>query len=159
LTRTKSEGVRSPKPLTGGYYWFPTHADGPVGWLVLTCHDLDFGPDDGHFDMWPSVVDRLATAWVQDAVRLGRRLARHCYGLPRGRVTRPDRRSLVLHGDDAPVDDWLAMVVERFDLDRRSLKILLDEHEQTFADDRRAVHAALGLPEGCSLPGGGADRC
>ena len=137
MTTTKSEDGRSPRPRAGGYYWFPAPAGDAVEWSVLTCHDLGFGPDDGHFDMWPSVIDRLATAWVRDVVRLRRRLGGHCYGLPRGRVTRPDRRSLILHGDDAPIADWLGRVVERFDLDRRTVRLFLGRARAHDAGDRR----------------------
>jgi hypothetical protein len=151
----KSENGRTHSPLTGGYYWFPTQPGDPVVWSVLTCHDLGFGPDEGHFDMWPSVIDRLASAWRRDRRRLKRLLSKHCYGLPRGRVTRPDRQSLVLHGHDAPVADWLERVVDRFDLDRRSLKPLYDEHETMMGEDRCQVAAALGLasnPAATSIP-------
>jgi hypothetical protein len=145
LTRTKDEDERPPRSLTGGYYWLPAKVGNTVEWSVLSCHDLGFGPDEGHYDMWPSVIDRLATAWGRDPVQLRRRLAQHCYGLPRVRVTRPDRRYLLLHGADAPVADWLGRVVRRFHLDRRSLKLLSDEHEQTFSEDRRAINEEFGL--------------
>ena len=141
--------------MTGGYYWFPAPANGAVEWTVLTCHDLGFGPDEGHFDMWPMVIDRLATAWGRDAVPLRKALAGHCYGLPRGRVTRPDRRFLLLHGHDAPIADWLGLVVERFDLDRQKVRLLFDEHERTFTGDRRSVNAEFGLSVGLSRPEGG----
>ena len=64
MTRTKDENQRSPRSLTGGYYWFPAKVGNTVEWSVLSCHDLGFGPDEGHYDMWPSVIDRLATAWA-----------------------------------------------------------------------------------------------
>jgi hypothetical protein len=145
--------------MRGGYYWFPTPAGETVEWSVLACHDLGFGPDDGHYDMWPLVIDRLATAWSRDALRLRRRLAEHCYGLPRGRVTRPDRRWLVLHGDDAPVADWLGRVVGRFGLAGRSVKLVMDEHEQTFSEDRRAVNDEFGLSVGRPRTEDGEARC
>jgi hypothetical protein len=97
----------------------------------------------------PSVIDRLAAAWGRYPVQLRRRLAKRCYGLPRGRVTRPGRLYLLLHGADAPVANWLGRVVRRFRLDRHSLKLLSDEHEQTFTGDRRAVNDEFGLSVGC----------
>ena len=154
MPRKRCEVGRTPVPLTGGYYWFPAPANETVEWSVLTCHDLGFGPDEGHFDMWPSVIDRLATAWVRDVVRLRKVLAGHCYGLPRGRVTRPDRRFLLLHGRDAPVTDWLERVVARFDLEGRKVRLLFDEHERTFTGDRRAVNAEFGLSAGRTRPEG-----
>lgn len=145
--------------LTGGYYWFPTRAGDTIDWSVLTCYDLGFNPDDGHFDMWPSVIDRLASVWRRDAVRLRRLLAVHCYGLPRGRITRPERRFLLLHGDDAPVADWLPRVLDRFNLNDRGVKLLYDEHEETFTKDRRVVNAEFGLSIAGSGSEGGQDRC
>ncbi len=159
MTAEKNGRSRRPAPLTGGYYWFPTRAGDTIAWSVLTCHDLEFDPDDGHFDMWPSVIDRLASAWRRDAVRLRRLLAVHCYGLPRGRITRPDRRFLILHGADAPVADWLPMVVERFNLNARTVRLLHDEHEETFIEDRRAVNAEFGLSTGRPVIDGEVDRC
>jgi hypothetical protein len=158
LTRTKDENQRSPRSLTGGYYWFPAKLGNTVEWSVLSCHDLGFGPNEGHYDMWPSVIDRLATAWGRGPVQLRRRLAKHCYGLPRGRITRPRGRFLLLHGDDAPVADWLGRVVRRFRLDRRSLKLLSDGHEQTFTEDRRAINDEFGLSIGLPRTEGGEAR-
>ena len=149
----------SPNPMTGGYYWFPTRPGSLVVWSILTCHELGFGPDEGHFDMWPSVIDRLASSWQRDRRQLRRLLSKHCYGLPRGRVTRPDRQYLVLHGHDAPVADWLERVIERFDLDRRSLRPLYDEHEETFPHDRRAVYSELGFPLARQVGEVGEARC
>lgn len=159
LTADNAEGRRRPGPLTGGYYWFPTQAGETIAWSVLTCHDLGFDPDDGHFDMWPSVIDRLASVWRRDAGRLRRLLGVHCYGLPRGRIARPDRRFLVLHGADAPVADWLPIVVERFHLDARSVRPLYDEHEETFTRDRQAMNAEFGLSIGRSRTEDGEGRC
>lgn len=159
LTVENDEGRRRPGPLTGGYYWFPTQAGDTIAWSVLTCYDLGFDADDGHFDMWPSVIDHLASVWRRDAVRLRRRLAVHCYGLPRGRITRPDRRFLLLHGADAPVANWLPRVVERFNLDDRSVRLLYDEHEETFTRDRRTMNAEFGLSMGRPRTEGGEDRC
>jgi hypothetical protein len=159
LTRTKDENQRSLRTLTGGYYWFPAKVGNTVEWSVLSCHDLGFGPDEGHYDMWPSVIDRLATAWGRDPVQLRRRLAKHCYGLPRGRVTRPGRRYLHLHGADAPVADWLERVGRRFGLAGRSVELFIDEHERTFSEDRRAVNHEFGLSVGRSQTGDGEVRC
>ncbi len=159
LTAEKNGRSRRPAPLTGGYYWFPTRAGDTITWSVLTCHDLGFDPDDGHFDMWPSVIDRLASVWRRDVVRLRRLLGVHCYGLPRGRITRPARQFLVLHGADAPVADWLPIVVERFNLDIRSVRPLYDEHEETFTRDRQAMNAEFGLSVGRPVTEGREDLC
>ena len=134
--------------LTGGYYWFPIPGDGLLSWEVLSCHELGHDAEVGHIDLWPSVIDRLAEEWRKDA-RFLRRELRDCYaGLPRGRVTRPEDRSLVLHGKDAPVSDWLARVIRRFDLDRRSVRVLYDEHERMLPADLRLMAEVLGLQPG-----------
>jgi hypothetical protein len=78
-----------PRPLRGGYYWFPTPTVGGATWAVLTCHDLGFDAEVGHVDLWPAVVERLAAVWGRDARTLRRRLIDRYTGLPRGRVTRP----------------------------------------------------------------------
>ena len=91
------------------------------------------------------MTERLASAWHKDAAVL-RRLLRNCeYGLPRGRVTRPGKRFLILHGEDSPCTDWLERVVLAFRLDRRSVRVLFDEHERTMAEDRRRVLEVLGV--------------
>jgi hypothetical protein len=46
------------------------------------------------------------------------------------------------HGKDAPVSDLVPMVVRKFDLDRRSFKVLFDEHGQMLPEDRRRVNPA-----------------
>ena len=103
--------------LTGGYYWFPTPGDGSVSWEVLSCHELGHDAEVGHIDLWPSVIDRVAEVW----------------------------RKHTLHGKDAPVSDWLARVIRRFHLDRRSVRAVFDEHERMLPSDRRLVEGTLGL--------------
>lgn len=131
--------------LTGGYYWLPTPGDGSLSWDVVTCHRLGFDADAGHVEMWHAVIDRLAAAWGKDVAVLGHLLKDRPYGLPRGRVTRPGRRFLVLHGDDSPRPDWLVPVLLAFALDRREVRLLHDEHERTLDDDRIIVAKVLGI--------------
>jgi hypothetical protein len=147
LTRTKDENRRSPRPLTGGYYWFPAKVGNTVEWSVLTCHDLGFDETESHSDMWPSVIERLASAWGREVVPLRNRLGLCCYGLPRGRFTQPGGRFLLIHGDDAPVSDWHARVLRRFQLDRRSVGLCYTEHERTSTQHRTTVFDEFGLPE------------
>ena len=71
----------------------------------------------------------LAAAWGKDAQVLKRRLALSYTGLPRGRVTRPDKTFLVLHGKDSPVQGWEEMVIASFRLSGRKVKFIFDEHE------------------------------
>ncbi|MFO0887733.1 MAG: hypothetical protein U0790_01160 [Isosphaeraceae bacterium] len=134
-----------PRPLVGGYYWFPSPLDGRTAWAVLTCHDLGFDAEVGHVDLWPAVVDRLAAAWGRDARTLRRQLGDRYTGLPRGRVTRPGRTVLVLHGDDAPVPDWREKLVEACRLGGRAHRFLFDEHERRLPGDPEGVEEVLGF--------------
>jgi hypothetical protein len=113
---------------------------------VVTCHRLGFDSDAGHVEMWDAVIDRLAAAWGKDVAVLGRLLKDYPYGLPRGRVTRPGRTFLVLHGDDSPRPDWLERVMVAFGLERQIVRVLYDEHERMLDDDRINVAKALGSP-------------
>jgi hypothetical protein len=137
-------GFRS---LAGGYYWFPTPGIGTATWQVITCHELGCGcdADVGHVDLWSLVLDRLATAWRRDGRVLKQHLSNNYTGLPRGRVSKVQDRFVIFHGKDAPVADWLPMVVRKFDLDRRMVKIAFDEHEQMIPEDRMKVSWVLGL--------------
>ena len=106
-------------------------------WEVLTCHDLGFGAEVGHIDLWPSVIDRLADVWQKDRKLLARHLRDRYTGLPRGRLTEPGGRFLVWHGADAPVGNWKTRVRRAFGLGGIRLKAVFDEHETTLQDDRR----------------------
>ncbi|AMV40191.1 hypothetical protein [Planctomyces sp. SH-PL62] len=137
-----------PRPLIGGYYWFPSPAGGVMSWAVVTCHDLGFDAEVGHVDLWPAVLDRLAMTWGRDAGGLRRRLIDRYTGLPRGRVTRPGKSILVLHGDDAPVSDWRERLAERYRLGGRAHRFLYDEHERRLPGDPEWVEEALGVRHG-----------
>ena len=65
------------QPVTGGYYWFPSHVLRSVTWTVLTCHELGCDADVGHLDLWTLVLDQLAQAWQRDARLLKKRLMNH----------------------------------------------------------------------------------
>ena len=146
MPKTTNEG-QSSEALTGGYFWFPAPGDDQVGWSVLTCHDLGFDATESHSDMWPSVIERLACAWGREVVPLRKRLELCCYGLPRGRLTQPGGRFLLLHGDDAPIADWHPRVLARFRLDTHPVRFLYDEHRRTFTQDRATVFAEFELPD------------
>lgn len=132
-----------PKPLVGAYYWFPTPTEDGTTWAVLTCHDLGFDSEVGHVDLWPVVLDHLAAAWGRDAGTLRRQLMDRYTGLPRGRVTRPWKTVLVLHGDDAPVIDWRERLVDGFRLGGRPHRFLFDEHERMLTCDPKRVGEAI----------------
>jgi len=135
---------RSIAPVYGGYYWYPTPGPDGVQWSLLTCEDLGFASDQGHPDLWPAVIDRLAVTWGKNATALRRHLKDYYSALPRGRVTRPDRY-LILHGDDSPVADWLTVVIRSFRLQRVRYRVVFDEHERRLPDDCRRLQGALGI--------------
>jgi hypothetical protein len=134
------------RPLLGGYYWFPTSTMDGLSWDVLTCHDLAFDAEVGHVDMWPTVVDRLAAAWGRAACGFRRQLIGRYTGLPRGRITRPGRTVLILHGDDAPAADWREKLIEGYGLGARSHRFLFDEHERMLPGDPEQVEESLRHP-------------
>jgi hypothetical protein len=137
--------------LTGGYYWFPTLSDSWVTWTVLTCHELGCDAEVGHVDLWTMALDRLATIWRRDARVIQKYLKNNYTGLPRGRVTEQKNRFMIFHGDDAPVPHWVPMVVSKFNLNWRSVKVLFDEHERMLPEDRSRFNEILGIPVGKDL--------
>ncbi len=143
-----AEGTGGRGPTSGGYYWFPRKDAAVVTWEVLTCHDLGFGAEIGHIDLWPAVIDRLADFWRKDRKILARHLRNSYTGLTRGRVVEPGGRFLVCHGHDAPVGNWKTRVRRAFGLEGVPLKAVFDEHETTLDEDRRRVEAILGIAIG-----------
>jgi hypothetical protein len=133
-----------PHPRTGAYYWVPMPPVLSLSWRVLTCHELGFDEESSHLEIWPSVIPHLAAIWGRDPKAMKRRLGRHCYGLPRGRVTCPEAVYLLLHGDDFPIPDWTRPVVDAFGLQGRRIRPLFDEHEQRLTGDVRALARVLG---------------
>jgi hypothetical protein len=135
-----------PRPRTGAYYWVPIPPVRSLTWRILTCHDLGFDGDTGHTEVWPAIIPHLATIWGRDPRAMKRRLALHCYGLPRGRVTRIEKVYLLYHGSDSPIPDpdWIGPVADAFGLQGRRIKPLFDEHEQRLPDDVRALARVLG---------------
>ncbi|WP_143206622.1 hypothetical protein [Singulisphaera sp. GP187] len=96
-----------------------------------------------HRQFWPTVLDFLATTWGNEPKVLRSRLRDHHTGLSRGRITHPKSGYLIIHGDDAPVSDWLEQVKERFRL--ISPTLCYTEHERMMGDDPQAVQLALGI--------------
>lgn len=132
-------------PLTGAYYWVPFPPVSSLTWRILTYHELGFGEDISHYEIWPKVVTQLAGIWRRDPKVLRRHLGKHCYGLPRGRVTHPEKTYLILHGNDSPIPDWKARVIRRFNMQGLLVKPLFDEHEQRMGEDARKTGEALGI--------------
>ena len=127
---TLPDQIRGTKPFTGGYYWFPTPSPDGITWSIVTCRDLGCHSDAGHdADLWPRLMVPLAKTWGKEAEALKRRLALSYTGLPRGRVTRPEKVFLILHGNDSPVDKFQEMVIESFRLSGRTVRFLFDAHE------------------------------
>lgn len=141
-TSDQSQGT---KPYRGGYYWFPIPSPEGITWSVVSCRDLGCGADAGHdADLWPRLMVPLAAAWGKDAQILKRKLALSYTGLPRGRVTRPDKTYLILHGKDSPVQMWEPLVIASFRLTGRKVKFIYDEHETQLPGHSRTLEAMLG---------------
>ncbi|QDV37569.1 hypothetical protein [Tautonia plasticadhaerens] len=141
-------GEQGRTPASGGYYWLPRPEGGSITWEVVTCHDLGHDAAHSHRELWPALVRSLAGAWGLGTDEMGRLLEDRYYGLPRGRVTRPGGKWMILHGEDAPVADWLPPVLAAFRLDGRPIRVLSDDHERTLSDDRWRVEEALGITIG-----------
>ena len=60
------------------------------------------------------MIPHLAAIWGREPSAMKRRLGRHCYGLPRGRVTHRDKVCLILHGDRSPIPDWTEALIRGF---------------------------------------------
>lgn len=133
-------------PLSGAWYWFPRPFEDGIEWTVLTCHDLGRSSETGHVRLWPWVLERLAAAWGRDGKALVLRLGLHYTGLPRGRVSRPEKTSLILHGKDAPITGWEDLVIDRFRLSGRRFRILFDEHETQIPGHPEAFASTMELP-------------
>jgi len=67
-------------------------------------------------------------------------------GPGRGRVGRPGKTSLILHGKDAPIIGWEELVIDRFRLSGRKFRILFDEHETQIPGHPEAFAATMELP-------------
>lgn len=140
------------KELTGAYYWLPRpHSNGPT-WDMLTCHDLGVWDGISHRELWPHIVEHMAAVWGLEAGPLQRRLVDHHTGLPRGRITHPRSGYILLHGGDAPVEDWLTWIIDRFHLDEVEIELVDNEHESMDRRDLAAVQEALGTSLGFHRP-------
>lgn len=139
----------SPLPLDGAYYWLPSpDEDRAIRWDLITCHDLGARDGVSHREFWPSVLEHLAPSWGFDPVSFRNHLADHYYALPRGRVTRPKGRHLILHGRDAPVPDWEPRIIDRFHLSGQKVRALSDDHERFLREDVLALEGVLGVDLG-----------
>jgi hypothetical protein len=132
-------------PKTGPYYWFPSPSDGSLSWSVLAAHDFELDADTGHDELWPFVLEHLAVAWGKDPAFLKRRLSLFYTGLPRGRVTKPEKLYLILHGNDAPIPSWEELVTESFHLSKGKIKTFLDEHETQIQGHSEAFNKILNV--------------
>ena len=131
-------------PLTGAYFWLPRPRRGGVAWELVTCHDLRVHDGISHREFWPVVLQSLANRWRKDPRTLAH-LRGHYNGLPRGRITHPNSAYIVIHGDDAPVSDWLELVKVRFQLTGVEVIPEYTEYETMLDEDHEAVQSALGV--------------
>lgn len=132
-------------PLTGAYYWIPVPREAGHGWELTSCHDLGVWDGISHREFWPFVLDLLSTRWGKERETLRRRLRGHHTGLPRGRIVHPRTGFILIHGDDAPLADWLELVKVRFRLFGVEVIPEFTEHEKMLGDNPGAVQAAFGV--------------
>ena len=151
-TTAEETKIRAQEPLTGAYFWFPSPAPAGLKWELITCHDLGVWDGVSHREFWPYVVEQLAASWGQDAVSLKLRLGDHHTGLPRGRITHPKPGYIILHGHNAPVEDWLSRIIHRFRLGDVEVEPVGTEHEGISPGDLAAVQEALGISLGLDRP-------
>jgi hypothetical protein len=130
-------------PLTGAYYWIPVPREAGHGWDLTTCHDLGVWDGISHREFWPFVLNLISKRWGKDPESLSRRLRDHHTGLPRGRIVHPKTGFILIHGDDAPLANWLELVKARFRLSGVKVTLEFTEHEKMLGDDPRAVEVAL----------------
>jgi len=131
------------RPATGPYYWVPLPAG---GWELMAYPDLD----QDHPDVWRlDTAPYLAELWgVPEAAD---RLARHPYGLPRGRVSIFGGVAHLNHGGDSPVPDWVELVCREYALGGvlrarpEKVKPVYDGHERTQRADREGVQSILSM--------------
>ncbi len=134
--------------LSGAYFWVPRPVSDGLVWDLVTCHDLGVSDGISHREFWPYILEHLAAVWGKDATALKQRLLDKHTGLPRGRVTHPKSGYLIIHGDDAPVADWLPLVKARFRLTNVKVTPEFTEHEGMIGDDPESLQEALGIPLG-----------
>jgi hypothetical protein len=134
-------------PLTGAYFWVPRPplAATVIEWELVTCHDLGVWNGISHREFWPHIIEHLAAAWNLEAEPLRHRLADHYNGLPRGRINHPRPGYILLHGHDAPVEDWFARIIDCFHLGDVAVDVEGTEHESMASADLAAVEEALGV--------------
>jgi len=132
-------------PLTGAYYWAPSPPSNGIVWNLKTCHDLKVLDGISHREFWPYVLEVLASTWGKDAEALKGCLSDHHTGLPRGRIVHRKSGYVIIHGDDAPVPDWLDLVKSRFRLTGVEAAPEFAEHETMQGDDPKRLQDALGV--------------
>jgi hypothetical protein len=137
-------GPKQEGPLTGAYFWVPRPKKDCIAWDLVACHDLEAWEAISHREFWPLILEVLVKNWNQDLRFLVHRLHDHHAGLPRGRITHPKSGYLVIHGDDAPLVNWLELVKVRFRLKAVEVSAEYTEHEEMLAQDLRAVQEVLG---------------
>jgi hypothetical protein len=139
-----SEWFKARKSLTGAYFWVPRPKSDCIACDLVTCHDLEAWEAISHREFRPLILEVLAKNWTQDLRTMTHQLYDHYTGLPHGRIAHRKPGSLVIHGDDAPMANWLELVKGRFRLSAVSTFSEYTEREQMLAKDLKAVQEPLG---------------
>lgn len=141
--------MESHKPQTGIYWWAPVKN----GWRLATFADDEFGGKELlHQDIWYKYCAEILD--IRSEVAKVPKPLRYAYsGLPRGRVNkRPsDGRWLILHGDDAPVDDAIKLIAFKFNLPAGKYIELFDDHETILPDDLQTIQSYTGKKLGLKI--------
>ena len=129
-------------PQTGIYWWVPRSAQQNTTWRLVSFFDDEYGTCY-HKEIWEKYA---ATILGVDDIEVPQEVrdAYHC--LPRGRVNVVKSkinvglaRYIILHGNDAPIEDVVGAVISRFRLSMTNTTISFDSHEVMLDDDIEIV--------------------
>ena len=129
----------------GGYYWLPEPSNGGIAWAVLTCHDLGLGPEVGHVDLWPAVVERLAATGAGMRGRCGGPWPTATRACPGGGSPGRGGPTSSCTATTPRSPDWEERLLAAFRLGGRPYRLLLDEHERMLPGDPERIEEALGV--------------
>lgn len=135
-------------PTEGIYYC----VQGPSGaWELVTCRfdEVSGTSDVTHDEYWSDFVAQLvASKWAKvlkvDQDALAYELTLHCYGFPRGRISRFGNKYMVHHGGDTPPAITKELVRRGFSLPLDT-KWEFDSHERCTVNDLDALKDLLKL--------------
>lgn len=120
---------------------------------MLICHAFKRGEDFSHYDWWQNeVAGFVARKWKTGLRRSQSQIVEEIklltYAFPRGRVTKTENGSLILHGRD--IDRFMRIskrsIAAAFGISSRC-KWQFDEHEQCQTDDKETARQYFRIRE------------